>query len=336
MSKGQIPAFAGFDGESEADQPCTHRIEARGFGVDGDQGRLRQRGKQAFEALFLEDQTVLSALSRGLRLRLARERIELAQPARELEALEKLAQGLAFGRLAHEIAGGDAEGKIVLEGDELLRARQPFGGLAKVLAEFSWDVLCVRDEVFEGAVGLEPFRGGLLAAFFDALDVVDLVADEGEEIGYLARLDSEFGLHPGLVELGAAHRVHQPDTGADELREILVAGRDHDLDALGGRPAGEGGDHIIGFDIRDPQHRHAELLDDLDQRFDLAGEIIGHRRPVGLVLGVALMPEIATAGIEDEGDVIRVFRSAARTMLRVPNIAWVGSPARLLSGGRAW
>ncbi|MNE38774.1 hypothetical protein D3C80_1326850 [compost metagenome] len=85
---------------------------------------------------------------------------------------------------------------------------------------------------------------------------------------------------------------------ADQLGHVLVAGGDHHVAALGCALASEGADHVIGFDVVDAQQRKAQRPDAGVQRFDLHAQIVGHRRPVGLVLGEQRIAEGAALGVE--------------------------------------
>ena len=64
---------------------------------------------------------------------------------------------------------------------------------------------------------------------------------------------------------------------------------------------GERGDHVVGFHALDREHRPAERLDCFLERLDLRGERLGHRRAVGLVLGVLGLAEGGAARVEHAG-----------------------------------
>ena len=87
----------------------------------------------------------------------------------------------------------------------------------------------------------------------------------------------------------------------DELREILVAGRNHDLDALRRRLPGERADDVVGLDARLHDQRPAERGNAFMQRRDLARQILRHRRPIGLVFRIPLVAEGFALGVEDAG-----------------------------------
>ena len=82
------------------------------------------------------------------------------------------------------------------------------------------------------AVFVQPFRGGLGPDLRHARDVVRGVADEREVIDDLLGHHVELRLDARAVELRVEHRVDERDAVVDELRHVLVAGRDDDLEAL--------------------------------------------------------------------------------------------------------
>ena len=96
---------------------------------------------------------------------------------------------------------------------------------------------------------------------------------------------------------------------ADDLREVLVAGRDDDVDPGVGSLPRQRADHVVGLDPRLHDQRPAGSGDRRVQGFDLGGEVGRHRRPVRLVLGIPFVAEGLALGIENaglEGDVMRL------------------------------
>ena len=57
-------------------------------------------------------------------------------------------------------------------------------------------------------------------------------------------------------------------------------------------------DHIIRFDPFDRDQWQPQCTDDVVDRLDLLAQIVGHRGPVGLVVGVDLVTKGFTLGIE--------------------------------------
>ena len=63
--------------------------------------------------------------------------------------------------------------------------------------------------------------------------------------------DAELGEHAGFVEHLVAHRIDQGHVRVDELRQILVAGRNDHVDSLRRGLARQGADHVVGLDAVD-------------------------------------------------------------------------------------
>lgn len=75
---------------------------------------------------------------------------------------------------------------------------------------------------------------------------------------------------------------------ADQLQRIAVAGDHQHAVALVFGLGGQGGDQVVGLEARLGEHRDAQGGQDLLGDVDLAVELVGRRRPIGLVLRIAL------------------------------------------------
>ena len=67
-----------------------------------------------------------------------------------------------------------------------------------------------------------------------------------------------------------------------ELGEVLVAGRDDDVDIRILRLPGQRANHVVGFDVVDPQDRETERTDYREHRFDLDLQVIRSRCAIAL------------------------------------------------------
>ncbi|MNV49178.1 hypothetical protein D3C71_1411220 [compost metagenome] len=67
---------------------------------------------------------------------------------------------------------------------------------------------------------------------------------------------------------------------------------------------GQRADHIIGFHAGDAQDAQAQRFDDAAHRLDLRAQVVGHRRAVGLVVGIQVVTEGLAGRIDHEGDVL--------------------------------
>ena len=157
----------------------------------------------------------------------------------------------------------------------------------------------------------DQLRRRLLPHPGDARDVVRGVALERLVVQHLVRPQA-----PALVDLRevVGHRVgdaaaegdHQPRALADQLEHVQVAGEDRHLEAGGLRLARERRDHVVGLEALPLVDRDAQGLDHLADLRDLLPHVVGHPRPGGLVLRVALVAEGRLAQVEGDRDVVGV------------------------------
>ncbi|MNI57354.1 hypothetical protein D3C73_1124090 [compost metagenome] len=154
----------------------------------------------------------------------------------------------------------------------------------------------------------QPLGGRLRPALLHPGHVVHGVAHQRQQVDDLVGTHAELVHHRRVrIHAAAGHGVDQFDARPDQLREILVAGRDGDLQVLCHALQGQGADHIVGLHAVDAQDADAQRFNDAAHRLDLAAQFIGHRRAVGLVLVVQVVTEGLAGGIDDERDVGRAF-----------------------------
>ncbi len=341
MAERNVRSLLRLDRDREANDRRLHRIERIGFGVERDELGVADLLDPALELIARGHELVFARpLQRGIDLDLRRlgdidrahaeflarrhvggrqiaraarlARVELLQRRVELVALVQRAQRLDIALAQRKIGRAHIERDIRLDRRKLPRQRQLRQRAAQVLADLAADLVRVRDHVVERAVLVEPLRGRLRTALLDARNVVDAVAHQREQIDDALGRHAEFLDDASAVERRVAHRVDERDARRDELREILVAGRDRDVDAGLRRLHRQRADHVVGFDAFDAQDRKTERLDDREHRLDLRGERIGHRLAVGLVLGVEIVAERAARRVLHERGVVgfRVQRRA--------------------------
>ena len=100
------------------------------------------------------------------------------------------------------------------------------------------------------------------------------------------RRDAELLLHAfGVVPRAFVARVVDLEAVVHELKEVLVARDDRDLEALGDGLRRQRADDVVGLEAFVGEDRHAERFARLVDPRDLLGEIGRHRRAVGLVVG---------------------------------------------------
>jgi hypothetical protein len=167
-----------------------------------------------------------------------------------------------------------------------------------------------------GAAAITPSRcwysaSHLAAVFgphFHARHVVDRVAHQRQQVDDLVGAHAELLHHRRIrIHAAAGHGVDQLDARAHQLGEVLVAGGNGHLQVLRQALQGQRADHIVGFHAGDAQDADAQRLDDAAHRLDLAAQLIGHRRAVGLVLVVQVVTEGLARRIDHERDVGRAF-----------------------------
>ena len=320
VGHGQVGGLAVGDGEGQADEAGLHRIEAGGLGVEGDQLGGVELLQPGVEVRPVEDRFVARTVGAGgccstglppLPGPLPRRgrgsvALDFPQPGLEFQPREQLGELRLVGRQRCKVGHLHRQLEVADHGDELLAERQEVQVPAQVLADLAADLVGVGDDVVERTVLLQPFRRRLRPDLVDARDVVHAVADQREVVDDALRPDAELRQHAGLVEHLVAHGVDQPHVRVDQLRQVLVAGGHHAFDALAAGFPRQRADDVVGFDALDHQQRPAQRADAVVQRFDLAHEIVGHRRPLRLVVRVPVVAEGLALGVEDAGAVVRL------------------------------
>ena len=177
--------------------------------------------------------------------------------------------------------------------------RQKIQCTPQVFADCSANLVGRSDYPVERTILREPFERRFWPHFGHARHVIDGIANERQIIDNQRRRHAELGEHTGGIERFTAHRIDQRDTRSDELRQILVAGRDQHVDALCCGPLRQRADHVVGLDTVDHQDRPATGGNPGVDRLNLAYQVIGHRRALGLILGVPVIAEGLALGIKD-------------------------------------
>ena len=217
---------------------------------------------------------------------------------------EQLEQPLAVDGAWLQFGERQRQLEVAAHGHQAPRQRQEIECAPQVVADGTANAGGGGDHPVQRSVLLQPADGGLRSHLVDAGDVVDRVADECQVVDDAPGGDAEAADDAGLVERFVAHRVDQTDVRADELRQVLVAGGHHHLDSLRRRLCRQRADDVVRLDPVDDQQRPAEGGDGAVQRLDLAHEVVGHRRPVGLVERIPVVAEGASLGVEDAGLVV--------------------------------
>jgi hypothetical protein len=143
-----------------------------------------------------------------------------------------------------------------------------------------------RQQRVERAEPADQFDRALLADAGHAGDVVARVTDERQHVDDSRRHDAELLEDTLVVEPRAVlARVVDAHVIADELKEVLVDGNDHDLEAGRGRPPRHRTDDVVGLIAGRGEDRYSHRLARLVHPVDLLPQIVGHRRSIRLVVG---------------------------------------------------
>ncbi len=184
--------------------------------------------------------------------------------------------------------------------------------LAEVLAGLALHLGGALDQRIERTVFEQPFGRCLGADLLDARHVVDRVAHQRLVVDHQVGRHTEFRRDTGHVALLAVHRVDDGDVLVHQLAQVLVAaGHDH-FDALRRGRLGQRADHVVGLDVGHAEHGPAHELHHLVDGIDLAAQVVGHRRAVGLVFGVQVVAKRLARRVEDAGRVVRANLAAQR------------------------
>ena len=342
MAQRDVGGSAGGDRKRDADQLRAHRVERIGFGVERGEWRVcdardpRIEHGQRHHGLVVQFGWCGDGVCRATRWRSGSRRLadciarlgvahraarrvrrkQFTAKCLQTVALEKLQQPFTVARIELQAVEPrptkDMTGKVAIGGDrdEPLGLRHPRQRLAQVLADGAFHALGRGDHAVQRAVLDKPLHGRLRADLVDTGHVVDTVPDERQVVDDALRRHAELFLHAGDVEPLVRHRVDQRHIRIDELREILVAGRDdHAMTARRCR-AGDRADRIVGLDAGHFEHRPAEQAHHLMDRCDLLHQGFGHRRTVRLVVGVPVVAKGRPLGVEHAGRVLgRELRS---------------------------
>ena len=94
----------------------------------------------------------------------------------------------------------------------------------------------------------------------------------------------------------------------DDLEEVLVRRDDDRLEALAGRPRGQRGQGVVGLVLRELGRGDAQGPEDVLEDRDLDGEVVRHGLAVGLVGLVLLVADGRSLDVEDDAQVVGLFR----------------------------
>ena len=315
MGERDVAGFARGDRQRNADDAGGKGVEAGGFGIERGQFGSFDSGQPGIELWpgqhgFVADGD-RPGQCRGYRRGftcsgVSGRGIQISQPGAEFVTGVEIAQGFDIATGRGQRAGSGQICQIAGDRDQFPAERQEAEVVAQVLADDAAYFTGVGDDFVERAVLLQPLHRCLGAAFLDPGYAVDGVADQRQIINDARRRDTELGCDARLVEQFIAHRVVPAHLRPDQLGEILVAGGNQCFQAVDRGSRGQRADHVVGFDAVDHQQRPAGGPDRGVNGFDLADQIVRHRRAVRLVFRVPVVAEGLALGVEDDGLVVRL------------------------------
>ncbi len=304
VSDGYVCGLTAVVGERQPDKLCVHDVEARGFGINGDKAGSLQAHDPGIQLSGFEDGFIAH---RAGRCRTgAVDTAKCCEPAAELEIPVERAQRIGVGAATLEVRQGKSENDVPVDGGQSERQIKRLERCAQVFADLAADLCGMLPDLLQRSVLLQPLRGRLAPDLRHAGNIVDRIPDQSQVVGDAFRRHSEFPDYRGTVENRAGHCVDEGDVVANELCQILVAGRNNRIQSVRVCQSGERGDDIVGFNAVDHEQRQTHGAHDGMQRRNLCGQIPGHGRAVGLVFAVDLFAEGLSGSIEHHGDVLRI------------------------------
>ena len=297
VTAGQVPGLAVADAQAHPDQVRAQGVERIGLGVHGHEVDAFEPLGQPVQAGRVVHQVEAGGVDARCGQILLEQRVELqlgvqgAQPV-DVRFLHPVALDLG-GHLggvveAHQVAGQEGLLTVVEQLADGLALLHPRGGLV---------------EVFQGVMLADQLLCRFRADAGHAGNVVRAVAGKGEIVEQLTGRQAVLLRHRRLVHHPVIHRVPQGHVGRDQLEQILVAGNDHHPAPLPGHAGGHRGDQVVRLLVVVLEHEDPVSGHTLADVRDLHGQILGHGRPVGLVLVVEPVAEDRPPGVEGHGQV---------------------------------
>ena len=230
---------------------------------------------------------------------------EFAQPTLELEPLIQAAQPFLVRRRRNQFTIGLRQHHIAFHRDQPARLRQPVERLAQIFADHAADLLSVLHHVVQRAILGEPLHRSFRADLVHARNVIHHIAGQCQIIHDALRRHAELGVHARHIQRLVAHGVDQRDMRVDQLRQVLVAGRDDTVRAILRGLLHQRANHIVRLHAIQHQQVPAGSGDGLVQGFNLLHKIFRHGGPMRLVFGIPVVAEGFTFCVEYAQVIIR-------------------------------
>ncbi len=160
------------------------------------------------------------------------------------------------------------------------------------------------EDRFQRAVLFEQLPGKLRPHQRHARHVIHRVAHQRLKIDHLLRRDSPLGLKPLAVENLVLADVEQLHAVGNQLPTVLVGGDNEALAIELFGHSGDGGQDVVGLVRLAAERRNAQCGDHATDRRNLRDQVLGHFRPLNLVLVVHRVTEGLAGQVERREEVV--------------------------------
>ncbi len=137
--------------------------------------------------------------------------------------------------------------------------------------------------------------------------VVDRVALERHHVDHLGRRHAQVFFDQGRVVQLLAAGVEERHVLVHELHQILVGRDQNHLEALGRGLLGERAQNVVGLIVLELEDGNPQRLERAPDVGQLRDQILGHGRPVGLVVLELLAPDGGLGHVPGHAQVLRLF-----------------------------
>ena len=171
---------------------------------------------------------------------------------------------------------------------------------AKALANLAFHLLGPGHDLIEAAELIQPLGRGFRPHLGNARDVIDAIPSEGQQVDDLLRVHAKLFSHPGLIQGGIGHGVHQRHLAGNQLGKVLVGGGNH-YGAMGSGLGRQGADHVVRLNLGDHDEGEAVGPDHLMEGRNLGAQVRVHGGAMRLVLGVKVTAKGLPRRVEHHG-----------------------------------
>ena len=276
------------------------RIGRGGFRVHGKSARFFKRDGQFFKLSGVEHQMIFTGRVRRC---FARGR-KLSQHGAEFKTLEKLNQLFRIRLFEFDVFHFEIHGHVAMNLGQFARAVGQFAVFGQKLSlRFAFHLGQMLVKVLHRPKLFDERERGFGTNVRNARDIVGAVAHQGHDIHDLVRPQPFKPFFHFFLGINHAFLVGAVNFHAfiDQLKHILVAGRDINLVALVRKFLGQSAQNIVRLKPLFFKNGDAQGPDKFLDKGDLLYQIIRHGLAVRLVLRINSMPERGPGQIKTHG-----------------------------------